>query len=95
MCGIAANGNVKDATGVLQKEYYNKPESFIFLIQIATSHESVDLRQLAAVEARSLVSKFWLKFPADQKPQIREQLLRGTMNSDQELVRHAIARVVS
>ncbi|KAH8703107.1 putative importin beta-4 subunit [Talaromyces proteolyticus] len=90
-----ANGNVKDATGVLQKEFYNKPESFIFLIQIATGHENDDLRQLAAVEARSLVGKFWLKFPADQKPQIREQLLRGTMSSSSELVRHAISRVVS
>ncbi|OKL61035.1 hypothetical protein UA08_03285 [Talaromyces atroroseus] len=90
-----ANGNLKDATGVLQKEFYNKPESFLFLLQIATTHENEDLRQLAAVEARGLVGRFWLKTPANQKPQIREQLLRGTMSSNSELVRHAIARIVS
>ncbi|EEA25207.1 hypothetical protein TMatcc_006573 [Talaromyces marneffei ATCC 18224] len=90
-----STGDLKEATGVLQKEYYNKPESFLFLLQLATSHESDDLRQLAAVEARGLVGKFWLKVPANQKPQIREQLLRGTMSSSSELVRHAIARIVS
>ncbi|GAM42478.1 karyopherin [Talaromyces pinophilus] len=90
-----STGDLKEATGVLQKEYYTKPESFLFLLQLATSHDSDDLRQLAAVEARGLVGKFWLKVPADQKPQIREQLLRGTMSSNSELVRHAIARIVS
>jgi hypothetical protein len=90
-----STGDLKEATGVLQKEYYNKPESFLFLLQLATSHDSDDLRQLAAVEARGLVGKFWLKLPANQKPQIREQLLRGTMSSNSELVRHAIARIVS
>jgi hypothetical protein len=91
----AAQGNVKEATGVLQREFYNKPESLVFLIHIVTSHDDADLRQLAAVEARSLVGKHWLKIPADQKPQIREQLLRATLGGNTELVRHATARVIS
>jgi hypothetical protein len=88
-------GNVKEATGVLQKEYYNKPESLVLLIQIATGHEDPNLRQLAAVEARSLVQKHWLKVAADQKPQVREQLLRSTMGESSSLVRHSVARIIS
>ncbi|KAJ6011748.1 hypothetical protein N7499_013278 [Penicillium canescens] len=88
-------GNVKEATGILQKEYYNKPEALVFLIQIATSHEDQNLRQLAAVESRSLVAKHWVKVSADEKPQIREQLLRSTMGESSSLVQHSIAQIIS
>ncbi|EEP76463.1 conserved hypothetical protein [Uncinocarpus reesii 1704] len=90
-----SQGNVKDATATLQKEFYNKPEALIFLIQIFTSHSNTDLKQLAAVEARSLVSKHWLKVPREQKPQIRERLLHSTLEEQAPLVRHSFARVIS
>ncbi|KAH8424849.1 putative importin beta-4 subunit [Aspergillus melleus] len=90
-----AQGNVKEATGILQREFYNKPESLVLLIQITTSHEDSNLRQLAAVEGRGLVNKHWVSIPAAQKPQIREQLLRSTMGEASPLVRHSIARVIS
>ncbi|KAI9040766.1 putative importin beta-4 subunit [Aspergillus affinis] len=90
-----AQGNVKEATGILQREFYNKPESLVLLIQITTSHEDANLRQLAAVEGRGLVNKHWVSIPAGQKPQIREQLLRSTMGEAPPLVRHSIARVIS
>lgn len=94
-CVSASQGNVTQATGILQKEFYNEPESFVLLIQIATGHEDPNLRQLAAVEARSLVRKHWLKVPADQKPHVREQLLRSTMGENSSLVRHSVARIIS
>ncbi|PWY70928.1 ARM repeat-containing protein [Aspergillus heteromorphus CBS 117.55] len=90
-----AQGNVKEATGVLQREFYKSPESLVLLIQIATSHEDMNLRQLAAVESRTLVVKHWVSVPADQKPQIREQLLRAAVGAGSSLVRHSIARVIS
>ncbi|KAJ5519494.1 HEAT type 2 [Penicillium expansum] len=90
-----SQGNLKEATGVLQKEFYNKPESLVFLIQICTSHDDQNLRQLSSVESRTLVSKHWLKVPADQKPQIREQLLRSTMAESSSLVQHSIAQIIS
>ena len=95
MLPAATQGNVKEATGILQKEFYGQPESLVLLIQIATGHEDPNLRQLAAVESRSLVSKHWLKVAADQKPQVREQLLRSTMGEGSSLVRHSIARIIS
>ncbi|KAF7588713.1 hypothetical protein BBP40_005314 [Aspergillus hancockii] len=90
-----AQGNVKEATGILQREFYNKPEALVLLIQVATGHEDQNLRQLAAVEARSLVNKHWVSVQANQKPQIREQLLRATLGEASSLVRHSIARVIS
>lgn len=42
-----------------------------------------------------MVSKHWLKVAADQKPQVREQLLRSTMGEESPLVRHSIARIIS
>ncbi|KAJ5671355.1 hypothetical protein N7507_000482 [Penicillium longicatenatum] len=90
-----SQGNVKEATGILQKEFYSQPESLVLLIQIATAHDDSNLRQLAAVESRSLVAKHWLKVGNDQKPQVREQLLRSTMGESSSLVRHSIARIIS
>ncbi|KMP01332.1 karyopherin Kap123 [Coccidioides immitis RMSCC 2394] len=92
---IPTQGNVKEATATLQKEFYNNPEALLLLIHIFTSHNNTDLKQLAAVEARSLVSKHWLKIPGEQKPQIREQLLRSTLEEQAPLVRHSGARVIS
>lgn len=91
---LAAQGNLKDATSVLQREFYNQPQSLVFLIQIATTHEDPNLRQLAAVQARSLVSKHWTSVQAD-KSQIREQLLRSTLGEKSSLVRHSVARIIS
>lgn len=88
-------GNVKEATGILQREYYNQPQSLVLLIQVATAHEDSNLRQLAAVEARSLVTKHWVKVDASQKPQIREQLVRSTLGESSSLVRHSVARIIS
>ncbi|KAL4940852.1 hypothetical protein BDV06DRAFT_223722, partial [Aspergillus oleicola] len=79
-------GNVKEATGILQREYYKHPESLVFLIQIATGHDDANLKQLAAVEARSLVGKHWVKVQNDQKPAIREQLLRSGVSEANDLV---------
>lgn len=55
----------------------------------------MQLKQLAAVEARSQASKHWVKVQADQKPALREQLLRSGVGESNELVRHSVARVIS
>ncbi|EER41525.1 karyopherin [Histoplasma capsulatum var. duboisii H88] len=90
-----SKGNVKEATGTLKKEFYTHPESLLFLIQVATSHDDQNLRQLAAVESRTLVYNHWLKIPVEQKPQVREQLLRAALGEGTSLVRHSCARIIS
>lgn len=86
---------VKAATATLRKDYYTSPESLSLLLQLVTSHDSPQLRQLAATQARTLVPKHWKSLPANQKPHLRNQLLQATLNEQTALQRHSSARVIS
>ena len=90
------------ATTKLQTEYYKMPESLPILTEVVRSHPDQALRQLAAVEARTLVPKFWgiknnalPKLPDDVKQQIKESLLLSATQDEVPIVRHSAARVVS
>ena len=89
-----SKGNVKTATNVLQNEFYKQPDALLFLIQLVISHDSADLKQLSAIQARPLVSKQWTKLPAQQRQQARTQLLQATASEDSTIVRHAASRLV-
>ncbi|KAF2117365.1 armadillo-type protein [Lophiotrema nucula] len=86
---------VKTATATLNKTYYTSPASLNALLQIVSSHPKPELRQLAAVEARKLVSKHWASLPTEQKASLRNQLFQSTLNEDVTLTRHSAARVIS
>lgn len=86
---------VKAATSQLNKTYYTSPASVSALVHIIINHPEAPLRQLAAVEARKLVNKHWAALPEDQKPQLREQLLKSTIDEEQQLARHSKARVIA
>lgn len=91
----ADTARVKAATATLRKDYYTSPESLSLLLQLVTSHDSPQLRQLAATQARTLVPKHWKSLPANQKPHLRNQLLQATLNEQSALQRHSSARVIS
>ncbi|KAI7367977.1 ARM repeat-containing protein, partial [Hortaea werneckii] len=86
---------VKQATGQLNKSYYTSPQSVVALIHIIISNQSPELRQLAAVEVRKLVSKHWLNVSQDAKPQLRQQLLQSTIDDTDAKPRHSKARVIA
>lgn len=86
---------VKAATASLKKNYYSSPASLNALLQILCGHPKPELRQLAAIEARKLVTKHWAALPADQKSSLRNQLFQFTLNEDHTLTRHSAARVIS
>lgn len=86
---------VKAATGQLNKSYYTNPACVVALVHILISNPQPELRQLAAVEARKLVPKHWTAVPEAQKPQVRDQLLKSTIDEDQALARHSKARVIA
>ncbi|KAL2441075.1 putative importin subunit beta-4 [Exophiala dermatitidis] len=88
-------GDVKAATNVLQNEFYKNPQSLLFLIQLVISHDSPDLKQLAATQARPLVSKHWTKIPNDQRQHARSQLFQATLSEPAPLVRHSASRLIS
>ena len=59
------------------------------------SDQASPLRQLAATQARTLVPKHWKSISTDQKSQVRQQLLQGTLQEPEQLVRHAASRVIT
>jgi hypothetical protein len=86
---------VKSATSQLNKTYYTSPASVSALVHIIVNHPDAPLRQLASVEARKLVHKHWAALPEEQKPQLREQLLKATIDEEKQLARHSKARVIA
>ncbi len=86
---------VKAATQTLKQKYYTSPSAVPALLHITTSHDQAELRQLAAVEARKLISKNWAKLPDEQRTQLRVQLLQSTIDEDKSLTRHSKARVIA
>ena len=86
---------VKAATATLRSDYYPLPQSLTVLLQLLLSTEPSPLRQLAATQARSLVPKHWKKFSTQDKAQYRQRLLEGALAEEEQLVRHAAARVIT
>ncbi len=39
--------------------------------------------------------KHWKNLPAEQKTQYRQQLLQGTLQEEEQIIRHAAARVIT
>lgn len=92
---VADTARVKAATATLKADYYPHPQSLTFLLQLLISNESTSMRQLAASQARSLVSRHWKVLPEERKPAIRQHLLQKTLSEEHQLVRHGIARVIT
>ena len=92
---VADTERVKQATAKLRTDFYPRPESLGLLLQLLLSNEPSSVRQLAATQARSLVPRHWKSIPKDEKPHIRDELLRKALDEDEKLVRHGISRVVA
>ncbi|KAF2713475.1 ARM repeat-containing protein [Pleomassaria siparia CBS 279.74] len=86
---------VKAATSTLNKSYYTSPASLNALLQVVCTHPTSGLRQLAAVEARKLVTKHWANLPAEQKASLRNQLFQFVLEEEVTLTRHSAARVIA
>ena len=85
---------MKEATAKLKKDYYGSPQSLSLLLEILVSEDGIEIRQLAATEARKLVGKHWAAIPDGHKPEIRSHLLRSTMRESSKAVRHASSRLI-
>ena len=86
---------VKTATATLKSDYYPLPESLTILLQLLLSDQPSPQRQLAATQARTLVSKHWKTYSSEQKGELRQRLLQGTLHEEEQIVRHAAARVIT
>ncbi|ODQ55945.1 putative importin subunit beta-4 [Saitoella complicata NRRL Y-17804] len=86
---------IATATKTLKDNVYSRPQSLPALIHILQQNANVQIKQLAAVEARKLAPIFWGDLPEDLKAQVRQSLLQSTLAEQSALVRHASARVIS
>lgn len=86
---------VKAVTAELQKNFYAKPESLLLLIEVVCTHEEVNLRQQAAVQAARLTIKYWEKIPVEQKGSVRQHLVDACMKEQNPRCRHSESRLIA
>ncbi|KAK9369499.1 armadillo-type protein [Lipomyces kononenkoae] len=86
---------IKSASNKLQKEFYTLPQSVPALVQIMQQNQSQQIRQLAAVEVRKLISSHWDDVDESLRTQIRGALLQFVLQEPSSIVRHAVSRVIS
>ena len=83
---------LKRVTRELHDNFYTSDICIPILVHILQRSHNVSVRQLAAVEAKKLVPKFWNdKYAAH----IRSSLLESTLAEHDPKTRHASARLVS
>ncbi|KAA8899902.1 hypothetical protein TRICI_006272 [Trichomonascus ciferrii] len=95
---ITSPGTVKAASAKLQSDFYPNPQTLPGLIHLLQNHPDKHIRQLAGVESRKLVARYWEDDQAlsqDIKKQIKESLLRSTVAEPEALPRHTSSRVIS
>ncbi|ODQ66396.1 ARM repeat-containing protein [Nadsonia fulvescens var. elongata DSM 6958] len=88
---------IKAASESLQKNFYTRPECIAALIHTLQSHPEAQLRQLAGIEVRKLIPKYWEgdSISAGVKAQIKSSLLTSTLAEQSPLPRHTSSRVIS
>lgn len=74
---------VKNATDVLQKQYYPNSNTLPALFQIVSTSQDLSVRQLAAVELRKQITKkngaAWKKQSQEIRTGIKSQILEGVL----------------
>ncbi|KAI9310977.1 armadillo-type protein [Dichotomocladium elegans] len=86
---------IRLATSSLNSHYYKSANCIPALAEIIDRSPHYQVRQLAAVELRKRINKWWPDIQEDNKSVIRNQLLQISLNDEKELVRHSTARVIS
>ncbi|KAI8150043.1 armadillo-type protein [Fennellomyces sp. T-0311] len=86
---------IRNITSTLNTQVYASPECIPALVQVISTSQMFEVRQLASVELRKRVSKWWLKLDENVRAPVRQQLLQVVLAEQHQLVRHAIARVIS
>ncbi|KAF7724391.1 hypothetical protein EC973_001116 [Apophysomyces ossiformis] len=89
------SATIRTATNALNTQFYATSDCVPALVEIIARSPHFQVRQLAAVELRKRISKWWLEVQEPAKEAIRGQLLQVALNEQQELVRHSAARVIS
>ncbi|CAO3697035.1 unnamed protein product [Umbelopsis ramanniana] len=86
---------IRVATSTLNTQFYNTSQCVPALVEIIIKSPHFQVRQLACVELRKRISKWWLEQDEATSTAIRAKLLEIVLHEQESLVLHAAARVVS
>ncbi|KAI8973597.1 armadillo-type protein [Mycotypha africana] len=86
---------IRNATSALNTQYYASADCVPALVEIISRSPHFQVRQLAAVELRKRITKWWSQIQESVKVNIRGSLLNIALSEEKEAVRHSIAQVIS
>ncbi|QPG73755.1 hypothetical protein FOA43_001069 [Brettanomyces nanus] len=89
------NSAIKSATQKLKKEFYPNIQALPALIHVLQNSDNDGIKQLAAVEAKKLVTKQWEQQDAALQQGIRDSLLQFSFTYPSKNIRHSTARIVA
>ncbi|ODV95328.1 hypothetical protein PACTADRAFT_50063 [Pachysolen tannophilus NRRL Y-2460] len=92
---VPDSNTIKSATAKLASDFFTDSKSLPSLIHILQNEKDDQIRQLAAVEARKLVPKYWGCTDDLLKNEIRSSMLQTTFTEHSKILRHSSARVVA
>ncbi|KAJ1918957.1 hypothetical protein H4219_002313 [Mycoemilia scoparia] len=86
---------IQSISSTLAKDYFTVPLCVPALFEITLRSDKWQVRQLAAVELRKGVPKYWAEVGADTQKYIRDNITHTIVNEPNHLARHGLARVIS
>ncbi|KAJ2763145.1 hypothetical protein IWQ57_005632, partial [Coemansia nantahalensis] len=88
-------GTIQTVTATLGQQFYTSAACVPALLTIAKDDAQWQVRQLAAVELRKRVGRYWDGIDDEMQQQMRDALLRAIVEESNDLARHGLARVIS
>ncbi|KAJ2159639.1 hypothetical protein GGF46_002884 [Coemansia sp. RSA 552] len=86
---------IQSATASLSQQFYTSAACIPALLTVAKDNQHWQVRQLAAVELRKRISKYWEEIDDATQQQMREAILKVIVDEPNALARHGMARVIS
>ncbi|KAJ2213540.1 hypothetical protein EV179_003765 [Coemansia sp. RSA 487] len=93
--GASSTEAIQKATTALNQQFYSTAACVPALLTIAKDNGNSAVRQLAAVELRKRIAKFWDELDDSVQQQMREAVLKAIVDEASDPVRHSMARVIS
>ncbi|KAJ1907137.1 hypothetical protein LPJ81_000948 [Coemansia sp. IMI 209127] len=93
--GASSTEAIQKATTALNQQFYSTSACVPALFTIAKDNGNPAVRQLAAVELRKRITKFWGELDDSVQQQMREAVLKAIIDEISDPVRHSMARVIS
>eukprot|EP01083_Nonionella_stella_P296133 1006122_1 len=88
------NDNLKRAT-LLIRQFLEKPEAIMPLVQQIERSQQAEVRQVAAVYLREQIEEFYKKIPQDIKPKLKSFLITKLISLENRAERLAIGAAIA